>query len=136
MACDNQAFAIGFSEMPSFDLERHGLQLLIPDFNPDLFVSVGKVNAVFPHNASTKEVNSPGPCFRFDAYVPGRMSGGPIFGGDGEVVKGVVSTSASGERYAYGALLEPVFNLEIEEAASMRTIMLAGKDGMARIHGL
>lgn len=121
--------------MPSFDLKRRGSQTIIPDFNPELFVSVGTVDAVFTENHSTKEVNSPGPCFRFDAFVPGRMSGGPIFGGDGEVVKGVVSTSASGERYAYGALWEPVFQLEIEGGETLRSMMLAGKSGITRIDG-
>jgi hypothetical protein len=109
--------------------------LTVPDFEQDLYVPVGEVMDLFPDNHQRKDVPTPGPCFDFRAKVPGKMSGGPILGGDGAVVRGVVSRSFSGEKHAYGAMLGPVMRLPLAEDMTLRQMMNSGNEGIAKIQG-
>jgi hypothetical protein len=79
----------------------------IPKFDWELYVSKGAVAEVFPLNHVNKEVPTPGPCFDFQARIPGKMSGSPIFGAQGAIVRGVVSRSFSGEKHAYECMMGP-----------------------------
>jgi len=90
---------------------------------------------VFPENHLNKDVPTPGPCFDFSARIPGKMSGGPVFGAEGAVVRGVISRSFSGETHAYGAMLGPVMQLPLSDNTSLRTLMNAGKDGIPQVQG-
>ncbi len=89
------ACAIGYAEMPDVPIEYVDGKLGFPHFGQQLFVSFGVVTAVYPANYITKEVPTPGPSFDFEARIPGKMSGAPIFGGQGAVVRGVVSSQFS-----------------------------------------
>jgi len=100
-----------------------------------LYVSVGEVMDVFPDNHQRKHVPTPGPCFDFRARVPGKMSGGPILGGDGAVVRGVISRSFSGERHAYGAMLGPIMRLPLSGDMTLKQMMNSGNEGIAQIQG-
>jgi hypothetical protein len=132
---DENAFAFGYAEMDDIPLEIKEGRLTIPDFEQDLYVSVGQVMDVFPDNHQRKDVPTPGPCFDFRAKVPGKMSGGPILGGDGTVVRGVISRSFSGEKHAYGAMLGPVMHLPLAEDMTLRQLMKSGNEGIAEIQG-
>ena len=91
---------------------------------------------VFPNNGGeNKEVRTPGPCFDFNAKIPGKMSGSPIFGGEGAVVRGVVSGSFSGEAHAFGAMLGPTMHLPLVGTRTLKSIMDSGSEGMAKLHG-
>jgi hypothetical protein len=63
------------------------------------------------------------------------MSGAPIFGADGAVVRGVVSRSFSGEEQAYGAMLGPAMHLPLGEDRTFRKIMETGNEGIPVVHG-
>ncbi len=130
------AFAFGYAEMDDIPLKREAGRLLVPDLKQDLYVSVGAVMDVFPENHQRKEVPTPGPCFDFQAKVPGKMSGGPILGGDGAVVRGVISRSFSGEKHAYGAMLGPAMHLPLAEGMTLKQIMNSGNEGIAKIQGV
>ena len=132
---DEAAFAIGYAEMKDIPIERRGNAVAIPSFVADLFVSRGTVTEVFPTNHLSRQLPTPGPCFDYNALIPGKMSGAPIFGGDGAVVRGVVSRSFSGERHATGAMLSPVLGFPINEAATLREMMHSGGEGIPRIQG-
>jgi len=131
-----RAIALGYAEMPDipFRVGADGRIALEP-FKQDLYVSMGPVDQVFPHNHVAREVPTPGPCFDFGARIPGRMSGGPIFDQEGAVVRGLVSRSFSGDRLAYGAMLGPVMDLEVTDKSTLRALMESGIEGMPRIVG-
>jgi hypothetical protein len=94
---------------------------------------------VFPQNHLRQEVSTPGPCFDFKAKIPGKMSGAPIFGAGGSVIRGVVSRSFSGEHHAYGAMLGPAMDLGMETdtgvSQTLRSLMNTGSEGIARVQG-
>ena len=100
---EETAYAIGYALMDDIPIEGRGHDLLIRKFTQDIYVSVGDVMTVFPENHLRKDVPAPGPCFDFNAQIPGKMSGGPIFGAQGSVIRGVVSRSFSGENHAFGS---------------------------------
>lgn len=131
-----KAYAIGYAEMEDIPLQRRNERIVVPDFKQDLYVSVGEAMNVFPDNHQRKEVPTPGPCFDFRAKVPGKMSGGPIFGGDGAVVRGVVSRSFSGEKHTFGAMLGPVMHLPVTETLTLRNMMDSGSEGIPKVQGV
>jgi hypothetical protein len=128
-----EAFAIGYAEMPDIPITVRDGRPAIAAFEPDLYVSVGAVMEVFPENHLRKDVPAPGPCFDFRARIPGKMSGAPIFGGDGAVVRGVVSRSFSGEKHAYGAMLGPAMHLPLGEDKTLKSIMDKGNEGIPKV---
>lgn len=132
---DERAFAFGYAEMDDIQLENRDGRISVPDFENDLYVSAGHVIDVFPDNHVRKDVPTPGPCFDFRARVPGKMSGGPILGAGGAVVRGVISRSFSGEKHAYGAMLGPVMDLTLAEGMTLRQMMKSGNEGIAEIQG-
>ena len=79
--------AIGYAEMKDIQFGE------ISEYQPALIVSVGSVTNIYPDNITKKEATTPGPCFEFDAKIPGKMSGAPILVGSGIITKGVVSRS-------------------------------------------
>ncbi len=131
-----KAYAFGYAEMDDIPIEIKNGQQVIKDFEQNLFVSVGEVTEVFPENHIKRDVPTPGPCFDFKAKIPGKMSGGPILGAEGAVVRGVVSRSFSGEKHAYGAMLGPVMHLPLTEGGqTLRTMMETGNEGITRVQG-
>jgi hypothetical protein len=130
-----KAIAIGYSEMSDIPVVNCDGNLTVPEFTQDLCVTVGQVKDLFPDNHQRKEVPTPGPCFDFLAKVPGKMSGGPIFGADGVVVRGVVSRSFSSVKHAYGAMIGPAINLPLTENTTFRTLMVSGNEGIAKVIG-
>jgi len=128
--------AFGYAEMRDIPIEILDGMPTVPDFDLDLYVSVGPVKDLFPDNHLRKDVPTPGPCFDFLAKVPGRMSGGPILGADGAVVRGVVSRSFSGEKHAYGAMIAPAMHLPLAENRTLRAMMDTGNEGIAKAHGV
>ncbi|RWC59485.1 MAG: hypothetical protein EOS56_14345 [Mesorhizobium sp.] len=133
------AYSLGYAEMADVPMEYGKDGMLIQEFEMDLFVSVGEVMRVFPENHLQKDVPAPGPSFDFKAKIPGKMSGAPIFGAHGAVIRGVVSRSFSGERHAFGAMLGPAMGLPLDEpqitGRTLRTLMETGNEGMARVQG-
>lgn len=134
-AIGEKAFSIGYAEMENIPIKREGEKITVSDFKQELFVSVGKVMNNFPENHLRKEVRTPGPCFDFDAKIPGKMSGSPIFGANGAVVRGVVSGSWSGEQHAYGAMLGPVLKLPLSGVTTIENMMNSGNEGIAKARG-
>lgn len=130
-----EAYAIGYANMEDIPLEIRNGQVLIREFKHDLYISVGEVINVFPENHLRKEVPTPGPCFDFKAIIPGKMSGGPILGAKGAVIRGVVSRSFSGERHSYGSMLGPVFHLPLMQGATLKSLMESGGEGIGKIQG-
>jgi hypothetical protein len=135
------AYALGYAGMNDIPLEQHESSSSSFDgFAMDLYVSIGEVMQIFPQNHLQKDVTTPGPCFDFKAKIPGKMSGAPIFGANGAVIRGVVSRSFSGERHAFGAMLGPAMHLSLHEPPNnektLRTLMESGNEGIARIHGM
>jgi hypothetical protein len=106
----------------------------------DLYASIGEVMQMFPQNHFQKDVPTPGPCFDFKAKIPGKMSGAPIFGAQGAIIRGVVSRSFSNERHAFGAMLGPAMHLPLSDPLdkdrTLRSLMEAGSEGIARIQGV
>ena len=126
---------LGYAEMPDIAVEaRDGVNSLSMP-RDELFVAVGDVVDVFPNNHISREIPTPGPCFHFAAKVPGKMSGAPIFGADGAVVRGVVSRSFSGERHAYGAMIGPAMRLPLGEGSTLESLMRDGNEGIAQVQG-
>ncbi|HVI60425.1 MAG TPA: trypsin-like peptidase domain-containing protein [Luteimonas sp.] len=127
-------YTIGYAEMEDFpiDIAPDG-RLTTPSLRRELYVSVGETKRSYPQNHLIKEVPTPGPCFNYKAKVPGKMSGAPIFGGDGAVVRGVVSRSFSGERDAYGAMLSSIIGLPVTEGRSLLNFMTDSWEGMPRL---
>ena len=101
-----------------------------------LHLSKGVIQNVFPENHLKNEVPTPGPCFELNAKLPGRMSGSPIFGADGAVVRGVVSRSSSGERHGYGAMLGPSMHLPLNgDETTIAKLMRAKSEGIPEVIG-
>ncbi|MHB8534214.1 MAG: trypsin-like peptidase domain-containing protein [Sulfuricaulis sp.] len=132
---EERAFVLGYAEMPDISFETKKGLISLTEPQDELFVAVGNVMNVFPNNHLSREVPTPGPCFDFAAKVPGKMSGAPIFGADGAVVRGVVSRSYSGEQHAYGAMLGPAMHLPLGEGTTLHNLMENGNEGIAQIHG-
>ena len=130
-----KAYAIGYANMEDIPVEIKNGQISIKEFEHDLYISVGEVLNIFPENHLRKEVPTPGPCFGFRAKIPGKMSGGPIFGAKGAVIRGVVSRSFSGERHSYGSMLGPVFHLPLMQDATLKSLMESGGEGIGKIQG-
>lgn len=130
-----KAYAFGYANMEDIQLKRKNGKQIICEFEHDLFVSVGEISEVFPENHLKKEVPTPGPCFDFRAKIPGKMSGGPVFGAKGAVIRGVVSRSFSGERHSYGAMLGPVFHLPLMKDATLKSLKESGDEGIGDIQG-
>ena len=67
------------------------------------------------------------------------MSGAPVFGAQGAIVRGVVSRSFSGEEHAYGAMLGPAMELPLDEPGvvgrTLRALIGSGHEGFARVSG-
>jgi len=135
VAMSEQVFAVGYAEMADIPVRYEGDTVVLSHCAQDLFVSVGTTTAVHHDNAQTRSVSTPGPCFEFDAKIPGKMSGAPILGGDGAVIRGVVSRSFSGGRHAFGASLGPAAHLPLFDNKSLRDLMLEGTEGVPRIEG-
>lgn len=133
------AYAIGYAEMDDIPIEHGSRGLQIPEFKMELFVSIGQVMTVYPKNHLDKAVPTPGPCFDFQARVPGKMSGAPVFGAQGAIIRGVVSRSFSGERHAYGAMLGPAMALPLDEPGvsgrTLRSLQKEGLDGITVVYG-
>ncbi|MEZ5822301.1 MAG: serine protease [Xanthobacteraceae bacterium] len=125
----DRAVAIGYAEMENI---RFGE---LPTYQPSLVVSVGSVTNIYPDNLTKKEATTPGPCFEFDAKIPGKMSGAPVLVGSGIITKGVVSRSWQDERRASGGLIAPMMGLSLTSGKSLIQIVQDGTEGMARMMG-
>jgi hypothetical protein len=134
------AYSLGYAEMEDIPIEYGSEGMIIPDFKMDLYVCVGEVMQVHQQNHLQRSVPTPGPCFDFNAKIPGKMSGAPIFGAQGAVIRGVVSRSFSGERHAFGAMVGPAMHLPIDEpkvsGRTLRILMDQGNDGIAQAQGM
>ncbi len=133
------AYALGYAEMPDTQLDPVNGGIADSNFRLNLHASVGKIIRAFPQNHIEREVSTPGPCFDFDARIPGKMSGAPIFGARGAVIRGVVSCSFSGEDHAYGSMLGPAMDLRLDEPQitnrSLRNLLESGSEGMSKVIG-
>ena len=133
------AYALGYAEMEDVRLKPNTDNLLDRKPTMDLYVSVGKIKRTFPQNHVDKEVSTPGPCFDFNARIPGKMSGAPIFGARGAVIRGVVSRSFSGEEHAYGSMLGPAMHLPLDDGhhtdQTLASLLQSGNEGMAKVEG-
>ncbi len=125
----DRAVAIGYAEMKNIQFGDQEA------YEPSLVVSVGSVTNVYPDNITKKEATTPGPCFEFDARIPGKMSGAPILVGSGIVTKGVVSRSWQDERRASGGLIAPMMGLNLANGKSLLQLMEDGSEGIARLMG-
>ncbi len=132
---NERSVVVGYAEMPDTPINASEEAISLSEPRDELFVSVGNVMDVFPDNHLSKEVPTPGPCFDFDAKVPGKMSGAPIFGADGAVVRGVVSRSYSGERHAYGAMVGPAMHLPLGGDNTLNSLMVNGNEGIPHVQG-
>jgi hypothetical protein len=134
------AYSIGYAEMDDIPVAWEGGKIRISRHPAELFVSIGKVTDLFPQNHVEKLVSAPGPCFGFKAKIPGKMSGAPVFGADGAVIRGVVSRSWSGERDATGAMLGPTLRLSLDEPGTtgrnLLSMMKSRSEGIAQVHGM
>lgn len=134
------AYSIGYAEIAAIPVEYKSGAMSIKEFPADLYVSVGKVDGVFPLNHTERNRPlTPGPCFAFDAKIPGKMSGAPVFGGQGAVIRGVVSTSWD-TRLAHGSMLGPAMELPLDEPGTsgrtLRSLMKDGNEGIAQVYGM
>jgi hypothetical protein len=129
------AYAVGYAEMEDIPVQFVDGRPQIPQFQWELYVSVGEVVEVFPQNHLSKSVPAPGPSFDFRARIPGKMSGAPIFGAQGSVVRGVVTRSFSGEKHAFGNMIGPSLTLPLIGGNSLKKTMDAGADGIAVVRG-
>jgi hypothetical protein len=122
----DRAVAIGYPEMKNipFKADRETQP------EPELIVSVGTVTNIYPDNLTEKQTPTPGPCFNFDAKIPGKMSGGPIIVGPGIITKGVVSRSWTGENDASGCLIAPIMGLKLQTGKSIFDMMTTGNEGI------
>lgn len=121
----DRAVAIGYAEMKNMPFKS------AQDVEPQLVVSVGKVTNIYADNLVERRATTPGPCFEFDAKIPGKMSGGPILVGSGVLTKGVVSRSWQGESLASGCLIGPVMGLKLQLGKSILELMSTGNEGIA-----
>ena len=123
----DRAVAIGYAEMKNMKVGEN--------YEPSLVVSVGTVTSIYPDNITRKEATTPGPCFEFNAKIPGKMSGAPIFVGSGILAKGVVSRSWQDEKRASGGLISPIMGFGLANEKTLLQIIKEGKDGLAQIAG-
>jgi Trypsin-like peptidase domain len=138
-AVGESAYAIGYAEMDDIPIKFDGGQLSVSRFEWNLYVSIGSIMTVFHNNHIEKAVPTPGPCFDFNAKIPGKMSGAPVFGAQGAIIRGVVSRSFSGEEHAYGAMLGPAMDLPLDEpeivGRTLRALIGSGREGFAQVFG-
>jgi hypothetical protein len=125
----DRAVAIGYAEMKNIPLDGK------EEYEPELVVSVGSVTHIYPDNIAEKQSPTPGPCFDFDAKIPGKMSGSPILVGSGILTKGVVSRSWQGESFASGGLIAPVLGLKLVTGKSLLELIGGGTEGIAKFVG-
>jgi hypothetical protein len=125
----DRAVAIGYADMKNIPFQSN------EDYQPELTVSVGTVKNIYPDNITEKLTSTPGPCFDFDAKIPGKMSGSPILVGTGILTKGIVSRSWQDEKHASGCLIAPVMSLPLAHGLSILEMMHNGNEGIAKIHG-
>ncbi|WP_425907740.1 S1 family peptidase [Nitrobacter sp. TKz-YC02] len=125
----DRAVAIGYAEMKNIQFRE------IATYQPSLVVSVGSVTNIYPDNITKKEATTPGPCFEFDAKIPGKMSGAPILVGSGIITKGVVSRSWQDEKRASGGLIAPMMGLPLANGKSLLQTIRDGNEGMAQMMG-
>ena len=135
------AYSIGYAKINHIPIEYKNGALSIAEFTADLYVSVGEVTDVFPQNHTERNrPSTPGPCFEFHAKIPGKMSGAPVFGGQGAVIRGVVSRSFGDQRHAHGSMLGPAMQLPLNEpqtsGRTLRSLMQEGNEGIAQVHGM
>ncbi len=134
------AYSIGYAKMLPIPIKYDGGNISFGEFRAELFVSIGAVGEVFSQNHIDRNVSTPGPCFDFRAKIPGKMSGAPVFGGGGAVIRGVVSKSFQDERHAYGSILGPAMDLPLDgqrsHSRTLRILTQQGNEGMAKVHGL
>lgn len=135
-----EAYSLGYAELPDIEINSGTGRITDSTFRLEIYVTVGNILQTFPQNHIAKEVSTPGPCFDFNARVPGKMSGAPVFGAQGAVIRGVVSRSFSGEEHAYGSMLGPAMDLPLDEPEvrrrSLRTLLTSGNEGMSQVHGV
>lgn len=129
------AYALGYARMQDIPFDEREGRMVIPPSAHELYVSVGEVIENFPENHLSRDVPTPGPCFHLRATIPGGMSGSPIFGAGGEVVRGVISRSISGEEHAYGAMLGPAMHLTLGNDLTLKKIMEMGNEGIPMLQG-
>lgn len=136
---EEEAYALGYAEMPDIQIDPMTGSISDNTFRLNTYVTAGVILNTFPQNHVAKEVSTPGPCFDFSARVPGKMSGAPIFGAQGAVIRGVVSRSFSGEEHAFGSMLGPAMELPLNEpdlkGQSLRKLLEGGNEGMSMVHG-
>jgi hypothetical protein len=92
----DRAAAIGYAEMKNIPFGTD------ENYQPELTVFAGSVTNIYADNITKKQTMTPGPCFDFDAKIPGKMSGSPILVGSGILTKGIVSRSRQDENHASG----------------------------------
>lgn len=129
------AMAVGYAEMKDVPISYVDGKPQINEFNWELYVSRGNVTALYPDNHRRKEVPTPGPAFDFAARIPGRMSGAPIFGADGAVIRGVVSRSFQDVKHATGCMIGPVMTLEFA-GLSLEQRRQSQNEGMSIMKGM
>jgi hypothetical protein len=126
----DRAVAIGYARMENIPLRSD------QPVDPELMISVGRVTRIYPDNITEKLTPTPGPCFDFDAHIPGKMSGGPILVGSGILAKGVVSRSWQDEKFATGCLIAPIMSIALAAVRkSLLELMMTGNEGMAVFQG-
>lgn len=135
-----EAYSLGYAEMQDIQIDPSTGGILDSAFRLNIYVTAGNILNTFPQNRVTRETSTPGPCFDFNARVPGKMSGAPVFGAQGAVIRGVVSRSFSGEEHAFGSMLGPAMELPLDEpelrGRSLRTLLENGNEGMALVRGV
>jgi hypothetical protein len=135
------AYSIGYAEMAPIPIEYSNGNAIIREFPSDLYVSIGEVRDIFPLNHIERNMpTTPGPCFDFDAKIPGKMSGAPVFGGEGAVIRGVVSRSFGDEGPAYGSMLGPAMMLPLDEpqtkGRTLLSLIQTENEGIPQIYGV
>jgi hypothetical protein len=129
LSLGDRAVAIGYARMQNIPMNSD------EEVEPMLMVSVGQVTKIYPDNVTEKQSPTPGPCFDFDANIPGKMSGSPILVGSGILAKGVVSRSGQDDNFATGCLVAPVMRIPLRQGKSLLELMKSGNEGMAVFHG-
>jgi hypothetical protein len=133
--------AIGYPGMVDVDLMQTKHGGIVGEGHFVLHASTGQITEWLPDNLATKTVSTPGPCFSFDAKIPGGMSGGPIFDREGIYVHGVVSKGLDGafgpENLSFGSMLAGSMGLPIARmnGASLLKLQSDGNEGMPILRG-
>ena len=136
----DRAMAIGYAEMQDIPIRTDcNGNVTTEPFANDLYVSIGNVVEVLHDNHLNVRAQTPGPCFHYDANIPGRMSGSPIIDLELGVVRGVVSTGLSGtglsgQRHATGAMIGPAMHLPLTDGRSVQQMIETGVEGMVQIN--